>query len=264
VTARLVDIGKALQSRIRDFFDSPLDATATPLELLRAVLHDLEMRIEPIGRGRRVFPYNHVHVRIGPVAAERASLTAVFDELEKRFSARLLELQCTGPASLDMRASFLKRTPVEWRPGQMFTIDCRSDAEPSMVPGAESRPRRVRLSIIKGAATRDIYTFSQAVISIGRTAEPTDERGRIRRNDVVFVDSADDLTQTVGRAHASLRLDQKTNEYRLFNDGSSNPTFVVRGGKTIEIPPRDPRGARVCSGDEIQLGRAVIRLALDT
>jgi hypothetical protein len=264
VTARLVDIGKALQSRIKDFFDTPLDAAATPLELVRAVLHDLELRVEPIGRGRRVFPYNHVHVRVGPVNAERPALQAVFDELGARLRTRLLELQCPPPPSLDVRVSFLKRAPVEWRPGQLFAIECRSEAEQSTAPREEPRPQRLRLSIVKGAATQDVYTFSQAVISIGRTAEPIDDRGRVRRNDVVFVDTIDDVTETVGRAHASLRLDEKINEYRIFNDGSSNPTFIVRNGKTIEIPSRDPRGVRICAGDEILLGRAVIRLAFET
>ena len=51
-----------------------------------------------------------------------------------------------------------------------------------------------------------------------------------------------------------------TGEYRLFDDGSSNGTAIIRGGETIAVPPRDPRGVRVQSGDEVQVGRAVIKV----
>jgi hypothetical protein len=37
---------------------------------------------------------------------------------------------------------------------------------------------------------------------------------------------------------------------------------LLRGGRTIRVPPRDPRGLRVQSGDEVQLGRALIRLTI--
>src|SRR5688500_6527514 len=53
---RIVELGKVLQSRIKEFFDAPIDAAATPLEIVRAVLDELELKVQPIGRGRRVFP----------------------------------------------------------------------------------------------------------------------------------------------------------------------------------------------------------------
>ena len=72
----------------------------------------------------------------------------------------------------------------------------------------------------------------------------------------------DGVTETVGRAHARLRFDPAAREYRLFDDGSSNGTSIIRGGTTIAVPARDPRGVRVQSGDEVQVGRAVIRVML--
>ena len=201
--------------------------------------------MQPVGRGQRVFPYNQILVRLGPLTAERPALQAAFDGLETRLRERLLELRCAPPRALDVRVSFLKRPPAEWRPGQLFSVECRSEAEPPAEPREEPRVRRLRLSIVKGAATQETYSFAQSVISIGRTAEPTDERGRVRRNDVVFVDTVDGITETVGRAHARLQCDGTAGEYRIFNDGSSNPTFILRDGTTIQIPPRDPRGVRV-------------------
>jgi hypothetical protein len=39
---------------------------------------------------------------------------------------------------------------------------------------------------------------------------------------------------------------------------------IVRGGETIRIPPRDPMGVRVVSGDEIKFGDAVLKVEIRT
>jgi hypothetical protein len=258
-----VDIGKALQSRIKEFFDSPLAADATPLEITQAVLEELELKVQPVGRGRRVFPYNQVLVRIGPTAADRPAMQAACDALPERLRERLGELRCAAPDKLEVRTTFLKRAPTDWQPGRLFAVECRSEVDVSTEPLEDLPLRTVHVSVVKGSGSQETYSFSQSVISIGRTAEPTDDRGRVRRNDVIFLDAVDGITETVGRAHARLQFEPKTREYRIFNEGSSNPTFILRDGTSIQIPARDPRGVRVCSGDEIQLGRAVIRLAFE-
>ena len=63
------------------------------------------------------------------------------------------------------------------------------------------------VAVLKGAATEGTYTFTEPVISIGRSEDPTDELGRVRRNRVAFLDTVDGVTETVGRAHARLRFD---------------------------------------------------------
>jgi pSer/pThr/pTyr-binding forkhead associated (FHA) protein len=85
----------------------------------------------------------------------------------------------------------------------------------------------------------------------------------VRRNDVAFLDSVDGVTETVGRAHACFRCDQERGEYQIFDDGSSNGTWIVRKGTTILVPPKDPRGVRVESGDEILFGRAAVRVSIE-
>ncbi len=116
--------------------------------------------------------------------------------------------------------------------------------------------------MLRGATTANTYTFTDSTISIGRSTDPTDELGRVRRNRVAFLDTVDGVTETVGRAHARLRFDGPTEGYRLFDEGSSNGTSIIRAGTTIAVPPRDPRGVRVQSGDEVVIGRAVIRVTL--
>ncbi|MGH9372890.1 MAG: FHA domain-containing protein [Vicinamibacterales bacterium] len=262
MTHRLVHMGRTLQSRIRDFFDSPIDASATPLEIVQAVLDVLERKVQPLGRGHRVFPYNRITVRLGPAFADRPALQAAFNGLEGRLRERLTELRCSIPPHTDVRVSFLRRAPAEWTLGQLFSVECEAEAEAVPEPQPAPREPTLQLTIVKGAASKKAYTFAQPVVSIGRTAEPTDERGRVRRNDVVFLDTVDETTETVGRAHARLEFEARTRTYRLYNEGSSNPTFIARGGTTIQVAPRDPRGVRVRSGDEIHLGRAVIRVAV--
>ena len=97
--------------------------------------------------------------------------------------------------------------------------------------------------------------------SAGPENRPTSSAAT-RRNRVAFLDARDGVTETVGRAHARLRFDAGSRSYRLFDDGSSNGTSIIRDGTTIAVPPRDPRGVRVQSGDEIQVGRALLRIEI--
>ena len=46
---------RTFSRRVRGFFDAPLDAGAAPLELLQATLDELETKVQPSGRGSRVF-----------------------------------------------------------------------------------------------------------------------------------------------------------------------------------------------------------------
>jgi hypothetical protein len=127
----------------------------------------------------------------------------------------------------------------------------------------EPAPATLRVTVVKGAGAQKVYRFTDPLVCIGRTPDPADELGRVRRNHVVFLDTLDGVTETVGRAHARLQLDSRTREYRIFHEGASNATCIVRNGSTILVPPRDPRGVRIQSGDEVQLGRAVIRVDID-
>jgi hypothetical protein len=260
VKGRLSQIGRQW-SRLRDFFDGPPDADAPPLEICGAVLDALERRVQPVGGGRRVFPYNRIIVRLVPVSADRAALQAAFDALATRLRARLEELQCDGPAAIDVKVLFLKKTPDEWPQRRLFSIECEQD--PAAAQPADMRRRMLHIAVLKGAATEETYQFRGPAIYVGRTLEATDGSGRVRRNDVAFLDSVDGITETVGRAHARFRVDETSGEYRIFDEGSHNGTWIVRRGATIFVPPRDPRGVRVESGDEVRLGHALIRVSIE-
>ena len=72
---RLAGFGRDLQSRLRQYFEAPLDGDASPLEIGQAVLDDVERRVQPVGRGQRVFPYTQVVVRV--LAADEARASSV-------------------------------------------------------------------------------------------------------------------------------------------------------------------------------------------
>jgi hypothetical protein len=260
VTARFSDISRDLQSRLKKFFDTPLDAAATPLEVCLAVLEDVERRVEPVGRGRRVFPYTRLAIRVRQSQADRAPLESAFEDLDRKIRDRLAEVRCEVPRAIDARVTYLKKPPADWRSDQVFAVDYFREPGGPIVPEAPDPPPAVHVAVLRGAATEQSYTFTEPLISIGRSADLTDELGRVRRNRVAFLDTVDGVTETVGRAHARLRFDTAAREYLLFDEGSSNGTSIIRGGTTIAVAPRDPRGVRVQSGDEVQVGRAVIRV----
>jgi hypothetical protein len=256
VTRRLATIGRDLQSRLRLFFDAPLDDDAAPLEICQAALDEIERRMEPVGRGRRIFPYTRVIVRVRQTKADRPALEAAFSGFERRLRERLAELSCELPGTLEARVVILKKAPPEWPETRLFAIEYRAAAD------TQEAAAPVHITIVKGAAARKAYTFTESLISIGRTADPTDGAGRVRRNRIAFLDTSDGVTETVGRAHAHLQYDTRSRGYRLFDDGSSNGTSILRNGASIPVPPGDPRGVRVCSGDEVQVGLAVLRIVI--
>lgn len=261
MNARLRNLGRDLHSRVKEFFDHPLEADATPLELLQVALEQLERYVQPAGRGRRTFPYNRVTVRISQHGVDETAVQAVFAGLIPRLHGRLHELNCDAPEAI---AAEVVVTPAPAdASGAAVTVACVNDAETRPAPApAPSRPP-LRITVLKGQCAETEYLFDEPVIAIGRTAEPSDALGLVRYNHVAFLEARDGITETVGRAHARLQFEPGSRHYVLFNESGSNPTSIVRNGRTIRVAPNDPRGVRVQSGDQVQLGRAALRLTLD-
>ena len=259
VTGPLKDMVRMVQARARTFFDAPPAADARPLELLQAALDELEHKAQASGRGARVFPYTRVVVHIVQPDADRAAIDAVFSRLDDRLRERLAEIRCTVPASLAITVSVSDAADGD---APRLRIECSTDGAAAPQPGSASGPPELRLVVARGQCDRNEYAFTGGVVPIGRGAEPADAFGRVRRNDVAFLDLRDGVSETVARAHARVEFDAALGAYVLFNESSSNPTFVLRGGRSLRVSPRDPRGVRVQSGDELQIGRAVLRVSV--
>jgi pSer/pThr/pTyr-binding forkhead associated (FHA) protein len=256
VPVRIADITQRLHA-VKKFLDPPLGPDAPPLEIRAAVVDAIEKQIVILGLERRTFPYDRIVVRLCAPHLDKAPLEKVFADLEPRVRERLREIRCDVPRALGIRVSFLKRAPSGWTPAQLFSIEygTREDDVTSTTPS--SLPQ-LKVTVLKGTATRKVYVFREPVILIGRTAEPTDARGRVRRNHVAF----DDRNSTVSRAHARVKYDKARAEYRVLDEGSGRGTRIVRG-ETLMPVPRDPRGVRIRSGDEIQCGDASLRVTIE-
>jgi hypothetical protein len=258
VTGPLWDVARTLHARVRSFFDAPPGVAASPLELLHAALDELEGKVQPSGRGSRVFPYTRVVVHVTQPAADRDAIEAVFGQLDARLRERLTELRCDIPASLTTSVSVADAADGH---EPLLRVECSSGGDAAGGARAGCEMPALQVHVLKGQCEHADYTFSGNVVSIGRGREPSDAFGRVRRNHVVFLDVRDGVTETVARAHARLERDPELGSYLLFNESSTNPTFLLRGGRSMRVTPRDRRGVRVGPGDEVQLGRAVIKLA---
>ena len=250
-------------ARLQTWFDPPLGADARPLEIRKAILDDATARVEPAGGGRRVLPFRCLLVTVLADDAERrAALETALAALQHDFESRLVELRAEVPAGFVLRVEYTRKPRASWMPGQQFSIDYRREA-PADLPAlpAEQIPA-LNAVVVRGAAARTSYTFSDRQIRIGRTENPVDHTGRPRHNQIVFLEDGDEHSQTVGRSHASIRYHPERREYRLFDDGSHNGTRILRDGRVLEVTPRDPVGVTIVSGDEIVLGTAAVRIRL--
>src|SRR5262245_12867811 len=188
---------------IKSLLGAPLGPDAQPLEIRAAVLDAIEERAEPIGRGHRALPGNRLHVRtLARTAAERSSLELIFADLDAKIRERLEEIRCDVPEAFEVSVSFLKKAPSDWTQGQIFALECQTRMTAEAVVAAPSTKPGVRIQVLKGTATKRLYSFTEATILIGRTADVKESGGHVLRNHVAF----DNENATVSRAHARLKF----------------------------------------------------------
>ena len=220
----------------------------------RAILDEVEGKIETLARGRRVFPFARLAVTLVSADANRRAIleTAFGERLEADIREALESAACEVPRgfSVEVRAVESGPNPFEI---EYATQPAKTTETPAAAPAAPAR-----LSVVKGKADQTEYLLAKARTNIGRMAELTDAEQRvIRRNDIVFEEGADEANATVSRRHAHIRLDD--GDYRLCDDESEFGTRVFRDGRAIEVPAGNRRGEKLRSGDEIYLGRACLR-----
>jgi hypothetical protein len=229
----------------------PADSGALLL-LHRAILAEVEGKVQIVARGRRVFPFARVVVTLVAAEAERrAILQAAFGErLGEDIRAGLAGSECELPRGFSVE--------VRTTEAGLHAFEIEYSAEPAKT-GAQAAPAAIgRVILVQGKTASPEYTLERVRTNIGRMPELTDADHRVvRRNDVVFDEGADERNATVSRKHAHIRLE--AGDYRLCDDGSEFGTRVFRDGRSIEISAGDRRGEKLRPGDEIYLGRACLR-----
>ncbi|MBZ5727646.1 MAG: FHA domain-containing protein [Acidobacteriia bacterium] len=249
------EIEKSIERGFRKFAErvfGPADSNELLL-VHRAVLEEVETKVQTVARGRRVFPYARLMVTLDSGdAARRAVYQAAFAEagrLESDIRQALEGAECTLPRGFSVE---VKTGEGGGRPFAIEYVVEAAKKEPEETPSATAR-----LVVVKGKAACAEYTLDKPRTNIGRLAEITDSDQRVvRRNDVVF-EEGDEAGSTVSRRHAHIRRD--ANEYRICDDESEFGTLVFRDGRPIEVPAGNRRGEKLRPGDEIYLGRACLR-----
>ena len=229
-----------------------------PLELVHAVVHQVEREIQPAGRGQVVFPYTQIRIWLAAASSrDRARLGAACEgppSLVDRIVDRLAGAHCNAP-TLQVKLAFAAQPKAGWIDPE-FHVEYARAAPASEAPAS---PGRLELAVVQGTTERPSYSFTGGSVSLGRGAEVRDSRDRLlRTNQVAFIEGGDDVNASVSRRHARIEHDQKTGAFRLHDDGASHGTSVIREGRGLPVPRG--RGLRLRSGDVIVLGQARVRV----
>jgi hypothetical protein len=245
------EIEKSIERGFRRWSDKMFGAAQADELLLvhRAILEQIEGKVQTVGRGRRVFPYTRVAVTLISADADRRALyqTAFGERLEADIREAL------NGAGCEMPRGFGVEVETSQTGDGPFEIEYRVEA-----PEAASELPKARVVVVRGKTGLGEYELGKRRVNIGRMAELTDAEQRVvRRNDVVFEEGGDEANATVSRKHAHIRLEG--GDYRICDDGSEFGTRVFRDGRPVDVPSGNRRGEKLRPGDEIYLGRACLR-----
>jgi hypothetical protein len=260
----------------------PWPTGTEPMEIRRAVLDEVESRIVSAGGGKRVFPFNRLRIRLlAPGPREKDELEALVGDawdLPAEIRERIAERGCPVPPDLDVNIEVTDEASPAFG-DRRYRIDFER-AERSIKPPPPALPTlasnvgtvampspsrdrpTLELTVLKGTATRKVYSFPAGRVHVGRMEEIVDDEGRVRRrNDVAFQEDGD-INQTVSREHARILYDEASGELRLRAESGASSTRIFREGRSIDVSGRDPRGVKIQSGDEIYFGRASVKVTI--
>ena len=265
-----MEISSVIEKLGRAIFEAPfgggrISKDAPELAEIRlAVLDAVKSKSHRAG-GKSVFPYNLVRIHLRGVPDEQA---AVFqgEFLSKYFSDELRGgLARAGyrfPDELTVEIGSTPKLPERGEEWLWVETAAQEKAEPAGGPARKT----ARLVVLQGAANQSEIGVTKARTNVGRTVDVYKTDGPSRRNDLAFTED-NEINRTVSREHAHILFSKKTGEYRLFNDrwrkpGNKSDTgcgvWIIRDGISQAVH-HNTRGTAIKSGDEIHLGRAVIR-----
>ncbi|HTM48142.1 MAG TPA: FHA domain-containing protein [Bryobacteraceae bacterium] len=269
-----MEISSVIEKLGRAIFETPfggarISKDAPELAEIRlAVLDAIKSKSHRAG-GKTVFPFNLVRIHLRGVPEAQA---AVFhgEFLAKYFSGEIRAgLTRAGYRFPDDFQAEIRSTPKlpekgeEWLWVETATKDLRAE---SSAAGAR---KTARLSVLQGVANQAELGLTKARTNIGRTTDVYRVDGPSRRNDLAFTGDSE-INRTVSREHAHILYSKKTGEYRLLNDRFHKPgqksdagcgVWIIRDGISQPVH-HNARGTVLKPGDEIHLGRAVIRFQL--
>ena len=262
-------ISELIERLGRTVFEAPFGAAAQVMgespevaEIRIAVLDEVKKKIQRAG-GHVLFPYNVVRIQIRAAADEGAVFERDFfrrffdEELRKGLSKEA----CRFPEDLRVEIRATAEEGGHWLRVEMLAEELAPPTEE-----VARAKKAARLVVSAGAANKSEIPLQKARTNIGRLTDVYKAEGLSRRNDLSFAED-NPINRTVSREHAHILHDKKTGEYRLFNDRwykrgnkaeNNCGLWIVRDGMGQEVH-RDTRGTRLLPGDEIHLGKAVLK-----
>jgi FHA domain-containing protein len=253
----------------RTVFEGPFaqgqgDEPPEVAEIRLAILDQVREKSYRLG-GKKVFPFNVVHIHVRGIEDSRAAtFTGRFfrSYFEQELRSSLDRAECRYPEDLGVDVHVARELPA---PGEQWVwVEVESQDRPAAAPR-----RTAKLIVVEGNANAPEIALSKARTNIGRTVDVYRSEGMIRRNDLVFTEDTE-INRTVSREHAHIVYDKSAGEYRLFNDrwyqrdkggAQACGTWIVRDGLSQEVH-RTARGTKLESGDEIHFGKAVARFQI--
>jgi hypothetical protein len=237
------------------------------IEIHRGILDDAVNKAPALRRGKRIFPYNRLIVHIPVTDPERRGLFEAAFSDGSQLSQDIREVFADDgiqpPRDLAVEVVLSERDLPEAAGRGFHTIYQKRD--PSPTEAAAAAMPAAEVVIYQGADAQPGFLIEKERINIGRLTDVLDEQERlVRRNDIAFDETAGRENATVSRAHAHIRFDRTTGEFRLFDDGSSYGTSVFRDGSLIRVPGSGSRGLALRHGDEIYFGQARARFQSPT
>jgi hypothetical protein len=267
-------ISELIERLGRTVFEAPFGATAQVMgespevaEIRIAVLDEVKKKIQRAG-GHALFPYNVVRILIRAAGEdgavfERDFFRRFFDEELRK---GLAKEACRFPEDLRVE---IRTVDGATEDDSWLRVETVAEEPAPAVEEAPRARRSARLIVAAGSANKPEIPIQKARTNIGRLTEVYKAEGLSRRNDLAFAED-NPINRTVSREHAHIVHDKKTGEYRLFNDRwyqRGNKTenncglWIVRDGMGQEVH-RDARGTRLLPGDEIHLGKAVLKFQI--
>jgi len=235
----------------------------TSKEIREEVFQQLEFGVTLEG-DRKVFPFKKIAIRLQPPTnriLEEYKTDFLKNSLLESDICRFLKdikVQSTDP---EIYIEFLEdRPPVGKEKDSTSVLDMEF-----LDPFVSAKPEipGLHLGIIKGTAEQPEYLVSKDRLLMGCLPEVHDLEGRlVRKNDIVFPHEGNEINATVGKMHARIWFDFKKQEFRVMDESSRYGTRIVREGYTIEVPPENPRGVGLRTGDEIHFGQACLRFTV--
>ncbi len=258
----------------KTIFEAPFDAMTAPTEAPELAEIRLAVLEQILKKGQRaagkiVFPYNLVRICVKGVSDDESAflqsdfLKGYFEQEIRRSLARS-NYRFPGDLEVEFRATAELPGEEEW-----LRVETESRPAREPAPASASARRTARLTVVRGAATTPEVRLNKERTNIGRTVEVYRAHGPSRRNDLAFTEETE-VNATVSREHAHIMYCKDTGEYRLYNDrwhgqgknGAGNcGLWIFRDGLSRAVH-QDARGVRLKSGDEIQLGKAIVKFQM--